>query len=63
MSKKYRRPTDEEYKYEAMHIRLRHAPTVYPCMKCGWPVRHGFCCETCGDNNPSEPREAQGGKP
>jgi len=48
-------PTEAEYKREALRLRLSYAPRVYGCMKCGWPVREGFCCNTCGDNNPSEP--------
>jgi hypothetical protein len=55
---KIERPTDEQYKQEAMRVRLSYAPRVFPCMKCGWPVRDGYCCNYCGDNNPSEPPQA-----
>jgi hypothetical protein len=64
-AKPIRRPTDEEYKAEAIRVRLSYAPRVYACMKCGWPVREGFCCNTCGDNNPREPAATspnEGGK-
>jgi hypothetical protein len=53
-----RRPTDEEYKIEALRIRLSYAPRVVACMKCGWPNVEGYCCNTCGDTNPREPAGA-----
>ena len=48
-------PSDVEYKQANLRLRLDRAPPTYACMKCGWPVIKGFCCETCGDTNPSEP--------
>lgn len=26
--------------------------TIVPCSHCGYPVMHGYCCETCKSNNP-----------
>jgi hypothetical protein len=51
-----RKPTVEQYERADMELRLYYAPYTYACMKCGWPVRDGYCCATCGDNNPREPK-------
>jgi hypothetical protein len=52
-----RKPTSRQYEAAALDLRLSYAPVVYACCKCGWPVRDGYCCGTCGDNNPSDPPE------
>ena len=26
--------------------------TVFPCGKCNYPVIDGYCCTTCGDEDP-----------
>lgn len=58
---KVRRPGKRQYETAALEMRLSYAPIVYPCMKCGWPVREGFCCPTCDDNNPSEAASSRAG--
>ena len=50
------KPTKKEYEAKKREIQDHDAP-VYPCRKCGGAVRDGYCCERCGDNNPSEPLE------
>ena len=60
--KKIARPTDEEYKHASWRLRLSYAPRTYACMKCGWPVIDGYCCNTCGDDNPSEPADVPDAK-
>jgi rubrerythrin len=53
MAKKINRPTEKEYREEAIKQAFQFAPRIYACKKCGWPVADGFCCEYCGDINPS----------
>jgi len=31
-----------------------HAPTIYACKKCGYPVAKGYSCSYCHDMNPYE---------
>lgn len=30
---------------------------IIQCKKCGAAVNRGYCCDNCGDTNPSEPPE------
>jgi hypothetical protein len=55
-------PSVAEYEQASLRMRLSHAPRTYPCKKCGWPVLDGYCCNTCGDDNPSEPAADAGVK-
>ena len=48
------KPTAAQYEKEAGNIARRYAPPTYPCEKCKWPVIKGYCCEYCGDDNPSQ---------
>ena len=32
-------------------------PPIYACKKCSYPVIEGYCCEFCGDSNPSSTDE------
>lgn len=25
---------------------------IRPCRECGYPILDGYCCQTCGSNNP-----------
>jgi len=29
-----------------------YCPPIKACKECGYPVIIGYCCETCGSNNP-----------
>jgi hypothetical protein len=29
-----------------------YAPEIYPCVKCGYPVISGYCCNFCNNENP-----------
>jgi hypothetical protein len=48
------KPTKEQYQVARARAAISFAPEMYPCKKCGWPVLNGYCCNTCGDTNPSE---------
>jgi hypothetical protein len=41
-------------KWEKMANQLARswAPPIHPCRECGYPVLSGYCCGTCGSNNP-----------
>lgn len=53
--KKIKPPTRAQYKKAEIELALSYAPNIYACMKCGWPVVSGYCCNTCGDANPYHP--------
>lgn len=52
-TKKPKPPTESEYERAAVSLALSYAPRVRQCMKCGWPTLDGYCCNYCGDTNPS----------
>jgi hypothetical protein len=57
MSKQKRpAPPMSQKAYDDARIRLvlSYAPPTHACKKCGWPCVTGYCCGTCGDNNPTE---------
>jgi len=41
-------------KWEKMANELArgYCPEIKPCRECGYPIVNGYCCETCGSNNP-----------
>jgi hypothetical protein len=45
-------PTEEQYRSEKLNLALSYAPQIYSCVKCGWPVAKGYCCNYCGDTDP-----------
>lgn len=49
-------PTPKQYERRRNQILLDYAPSIYACKKCGWPVIDGYCCHTCGDSNPRDPK-------
>ena len=36
----------------AGQLALSYCPKIYACKECGYPVIVGYCCETCGSNDP-----------
>ena len=48
-------PTPEQYERNRLFLVSNYIPATYACKKCQWPVIRGFCCNSCGDTNPSEP--------
>jgi hypothetical protein len=46
-------PYSEEWHSLAYHTARSFCPRIYPCGKCKHPVLSGYCCEYCGDSNPS----------
>lgn len=48
-------PPEDSIEWEriANSIARDWTPTIYACMKCGWPVVTGYCCNYCKDSNPS----------
>jgi hypothetical protein len=47
-----RKPSPEEYQEARCRNALSFAPSQKPCQHCGWPVLKGYCCDTCGSNQP-----------
>jgi hypothetical protein len=52
-------PTQAQYARATNDVARTHAPTIYPCQKCGWPVAKGYICGYCGDGNPSVSRSGR----
>jgi len=50
-------PYSDEWYNEANALARSFAPPIYPCCKCNHPVVKGYCCGSCGDNDPSSPKE------
>jgi hypothetical protein len=51
--RKIKEPTTSRvYRYEAINLALGYCPAIFPCCKCKHPVIKGYCCTTCGNNNP-----------
>ena len=48
-------PTPEQYEHAKQQIIMDHAPKIYPCHYCAWPVEDGYCCTKCGSTNPQGP--------
>ncbi len=55
---KYTNLSDTEFWRLAGILALGAVASIYRCKKCGYPVIHGYCCEHCGDVNPSEKDES-----
>jgi len=36
----------------AKELALSYCPEIGPCRHCGYPVIKGYCCGTCGSDNP-----------
>jgi DNA-directed RNA polymerase subunit RPC12/RpoP len=49
-------PDGRRYRAAMIELALSYAPRMYPCGSCGWPVADGYCCSTCGSDNPREAR-------
>ncbi len=40
-------------RWERLANELARSRTIIkPCRECGYPVVDGYCCNTCGSNNP-----------
>jgi hypothetical protein len=37
---------------EADALARSYCPVMHPCKDCGHPVIKGYCCETCGCDDP-----------
>lgn len=48
-------PYSPAWEREARAMARSVAPPIYPCMKCSGPVLRGYCCDHCGDSDPSSP--------
>ena len=46
------------YRDEAIELALGYCPKIYPCQHCNHPVIDGFCCPTCGSENPGSAERA-----
>lgn len=46
-------PSSSAWLEAAYKLAVCHAPTIYPCQKCNYPVIDGTCCENCKDSSPS----------
>jgi hypothetical protein len=44
--------TAEEYREKAIKLALAFAPRIAQCKHCTYPVRDGYCCGTCGSDDP-----------
>jgi len=55
--KKIKKPTEAQYRKEELQMALDYAPTIYACAECGWPVISGYCCNTCGNTDPRNPKD------
>lgn len=49
--------SQEEYDDARYLLALSYAPRIYRCKKCQWPCVVGYCCNKCGDTNPSQPEQ------
>lgn len=47
-------PNSTKWYILSCKVAREFCPPIYPCKKCNYPVIQGYCCENCGDNNPSE---------
>ena len=45
-------PDSREWKQRANALARAHAPAIYACYHCGWPVAEGYGCESCGSTDP-----------
>ena len=55
--KRYEQDSDA-YKIALFNQMKRFCPPSYPCCVCGYPVIKGYCCNNCGDTNPSDPNDS-----
>ena len=44
--------TSRIYKQEAIELAFMYAPVIYACKHCNHPVAQGYCCGTCGSDEP-----------
>jgi methionyl-tRNA synthetase len=51
--KKFLDINSDEYERACIRLALSYIDLTQ-CMKCGYPVISGYCCDHCGDDNPSE---------
>lgn len=51
-------PSPAQYERERVSLALAHAPHIYACKTCQWPVLSGYVCTYCGSQNPREKPEA-----
>ena len=47
-------PSQEEYCSAELEVLVSHAPRVFPCDQCHWPVCDGYQCVYCGNESPQE---------
>ena len=46
-------PYSDEWQRKANALARSFCPKIYPCQKCNEPVVYGYCCEACGDTDPT----------
>jgi DNA-directed RNA polymerase subunit RPC12/RpoP len=46
--------SQEVYEKAANDLARMHAPRIYSCLHCGWPVAEHYVCGTCGSENPTD---------
>jgi hypothetical protein len=44
---------EREFEKRANLIARQFAPPIRTCAECGWPVLKGYCCNHCGNTDPS----------
>lgn len=49
--KKVKPPTPRKYHEAKVNLALE-CVDIRPCKDCGWPVYYGYCCRTCGSQEP-----------
>jgi hypothetical protein len=45
-------PYTPRWEKEANRLARDYCPSILACKKCGHPVIDGYCCDSCGTNEP-----------
>lgn len=55
-------PQSRAWRAQAADLALGYCPAIYPCADCGRPVISGYCCTTCGSEDPGRVARKEGAR-